>query len=336
MAAMMRVREYAALFGLALIWGASFLFIKIAVSEVSPGTLVAGRLLCSLVTLGAIAALHRELLTGWRRFTRYSLLVGSVNITAPYLLIGWGEVSIASGTASILNATTPLFAVLLAHWWRGAGHEGLTWRRAGGVLVGFAGVATLVGTEAFQLGQSDPWALAGEGAVLLAAACYAVGALLSRRYNQAAPLVGPIGSQAGALLLVLPVAALWSPPTQVPSVSTIGAIVMLGVPGLAIAYLLYFWLIRQVGPTRTTLVTYLLPCTALVWGALLLGERISWNDLVGLALVLLGTMLTNGTLSALFRRRSSTPPVSVEAEAMPVGVAAPSVGEGVVGEGERV
>jgi drug/metabolite transporter (DMT)-like permease len=325
---MMRMREYAALFGLALIWGASFLFIKIAVSEVSPGTLVAGRLICALVTLGAIAALHRELLAGWRRFTWYSLLVGAVNITAPYLLIGWGEVSIASGTASILNATTPLFAVPLAHWWRGAGHERLTWRRVGGVVLGFAGVAVLVGPEAFQFGQSDPWALAGEGAVLLAAACYAVGALLSRRYTQAAPLVGPIGSQAGALLLVLPVAALWSPPTQVPSVSAIGAIVMLGVPGLAIAYLLYFWLIRHVGPTRTTLVTYLLPCTALVWGALLLHEQISWNDVAGLALVLLGTMLTNGTLSGLFRRRAGSPSAPAEVTTVPVSAAAPSAGDG--------
>jgi drug/metabolite transporter (DMT)-like permease len=310
---MTRVREYAALFGLALIWGASFLFIKIAVEEVSPGTLVVGRVASSLLTLFLIAAIHRGQLKGWRRFTWYSLLVGGVNITAPYLLIGWGEVSIASGTASILNATTPLFTVLLAHWWRGSAHEGLTWRRLSGVLLGFVGVATLVGPGAFSLWQDKPLALAGEGAVLLAAALYAVGTLLSRKYAEAGPLVGPIGSQAGAFLLVLPVALLWNPPTRVPSVGAVGAILELGVLGLAIAYLLYFWLIRHVGPTRTSLVTYLLPCTALIWGAVLLHEQISWNALVGLALVLLGTMVTNGTLSTLFRRKPRAP----QAQAVP-------------------
>lgn len=298
----MRAREYGVLFALALIWGSSFLFIKVAVQEVSPPTLVAGRLICSLVALGLIVAVRPRLLKGFWRFSAFSLLVGAVNITIPYLLIAWGEIHIASGTASILNATTPLFAVLLANWWGGAGREPLTARRLGGVLLGFAGVAVLIGPTTISLSSAGMDGLLGDGAVLVAAAAYAVGALLSRRYAAAGTLVGPVGSQSGALLLVLPVAALWSPPRQVPSFAATGAIVVLGVPGLAIAYLLYFWLIRHVGATRTTLVTYLLPCTALVWGALVLAEPVSWNALAGLALVLLGTMVTNGTLGGLARR----------------------------------
>jgi drug/metabolite transporter (DMT)-like permease len=317
----MRVREYAVLFGLALIWGASFLFIKIAVESVSPGTLVAGRIVSSLVTLGLIAALRPRLLAGWWRFGWYGLLVGAVNITIPYLLIGWGETGIGSGTTSILNATTPLFTVVLANWWIGAARERLTAKRAGGVVLGFAGVAVLLGPQALDFTGGGSSALIHEGAVLVAAAAYGVGSLMSRRFSGAAPLVGPVTTQVGALLLVLPVAVLWNPPHTLPPLPALGAIVELGVPGLAIAYLLYFWLIRHVGPTRTTLVTYLLPCTALLWGAIFLSETIAWNTLAGLALILLGTMITNGTLDGLVRRPMSkpmaanvaTPPAEVEA-----------------------
>src|SRR5579885_499388 len=132
----MRVREYGVLFALALIWGASFLFIKIGVDEVSPATVVAGRLSFSVITLGIIVAFRRELIQGWRRYWRLGIVVSLVNILAPYLLISWGETRIASGTASILNATTPLFTVLLAHVWIGDGHESLSVRRVSGILIG--------------------------------------------------------------------------------------------------------------------------------------------------------------------------------------------------------
>jgi drug/metabolite transporter (DMT)-like permease len=255
-----------------------------------------------------LAAARPRLLSGWWRFGGFGLLVGAINIAIPYLLIGWGEIGIASGTASILNATTPLFAVLLAHWWTGSAHERLTWKRAGGVVLGFAGVAVLLGPQALDFTSRGASALIHEGAVLVAAAAYAVGTLLSRRYNGTAPLVGPVTTQAGALLLVLPVAALWNPPRTLPPPPALGAILELGVLGSAAAYLLYFWLVRHVGPTRTTLVTYLLPCTALLWGALFLHETIAWNTLAGLAVILLGIMTTNGTLDSLLHRRSVDKP----------------------------
>lgn len=301
------LREYSVLFALALIWGASFLFIKVGVEEVSPATVVAGRLTASVITLGIIIAIRPRLVKGWYRYWRLGIITAIFNIMIPFLLISWGETRIASGTASILNATTPLFIVLFANWWIGQGHETLTLGRVLSVLVGFVGVAVTIGPSAIDVVGHNSNGLIGELAVLIAAASYGIGGLLSRRFAGSAQLVGPISTQVPALLLSLVVAAVWSPPTHLPSLKVIGAIAILGALGTGVAYLLYFWLIYHVGPTRTSLVTYLLPCTALIWGALLLNERITWNTLGGLALVLVGTMLTNGTLSALFRRKKPRP-----------------------------
>ncbi len=318
----MRVREYGVLFALALIWGASFLFIKVGVQEVSPATVVAGRLTFSVITLGLIVAFRHELIQGWRRYWKLAVVVSLVNILAPYLLITWGETHITSGTASILNATTPLFTVLLAQVWVGAGHEPLTARRVVGILIGFVGVGVLIGPTALLAGNAgDLW---GEAAVLVASAAYGVGSLLSRGFAGSSRLVAPLFTQLPSLFIVLVVAAFWDPPTHLPSLKAIGAIATLGALGTGVAYLLYFWLINHVGATRTTLVTYLLPCTALIWSALLLHEPVFWNALAGLVLVLLGTMATNGTLSGLFgritgrsRRQASLAPVGTAPVAAP-------------------
>jgi drug/metabolite transporter (DMT)-like permease len=308
---------------LALIWGASFLFIALAVREVSPATLAAVRVGSSVVTLGLLAAVRPKLFAGGWRFWRLSLAVGFINYVIPYIFIAWGETRISSGMASILNATTPLFTVLLANWWAKPGYEALTLRRGLGVAVGFVGVAVLVGPQLWGDVSANRTDLLGLAAVLIAAAAYAVGALLARGYAGSAQLVGPLGSQIGALVVLVPIALfanawvivrwsptfaiLWNPPTHLPSPLALGSMLELGILGTAVAYLLYFWLIHQVGATRTTIVTYLLPCTALVWGALLLHETVTWYALAGLALVLLGTMVTNGTLNGLFTRRRTAP-----------------------------
>lgn len=300
----MRVKDYGVLGLLALIWGASFLFIKVAVEDVSPATVVFGRLAFSVATLLVILAVRPALGAGWRRYWRLGFAIGIVNNVLPFLLISWGETRIASGVASILNATTPLFTVMLAHFWAGPGGEALSWRRGVGVMVGFLGVGVLVGPEAFRIGGGGVSQALGELAVVIAAAAYGVGALMSKRYSGSAPLVGPFTMQSAALVVMVPVALLWSPPTHLPSLAALGSMAELGILGTAIAYLLYFRLINSVGPARTTLVTYLVPCTALIWGAVFLGEQVSWNALAGLALVLLGTLLTNGTLNGLLARRT--------------------------------
>lgn len=306
----MRAREYSVLFALALIWGASFLFIKIGLDGMPPATLVLLRLAFSVATLAAIAAVRPALAAGWRPFWRLGVLVGLVNNVLPFLLITWGETQIASGVASILNATTPLFTVLLAAVWAASGREPLTLRRGAGVLLGFVGVGVLVGPEALQLVGNGPGYMLGELAVLIAAASYGAGALLSRKYVGASPLVPPLTMQVAALVIALPIALLWDPPTRFPSLASLAATAELGALATAVGYLLYFWLIRHVGATRTSLVTYLLPATALVWGALFRDERINPNAFAGLLLVLLGTMLTNGTLTALFAARRRRAPAA--------------------------
>jgi drug/metabolite transporter (DMT)-like permease len=308
-----KTREYGVLFSLALIWGASFFFIKVAVEEVAPVTLVAGRLFFSVVVLASVALAQPALFKGWRRFVGLSVAVAVINYLIPYFGFAWGETRITSGMASILNATTPLWTVLVASQWPGVNREPLTARRGLGVGVGFVGVAVLVGPGVLSLGGNGAGVLVGFLVVLVAAVAYAFGALLARGYAGSAPLVGPLGSQAAALILVAPLALVWGIPSHMPSWRAIGAIVTLGALGTGVAYLLYFWLIRHVGATRTTLVTYLLPCTALIWGALLLSEPVTWNAIAGLALVLVGTMVTNGTLDGLlFRRRRAKVEMAVE------------------------
>lgn len=296
------MRGYIVLFALALIWGASFLFIKIGVEQLPPTMLVALRLGFSVLTMAIIIAARPSLAAGWRRYWRLGVVVGIVNNIIPFTLISWGEIRIASGVTSILNATTPLFTVLLANWWPDSARESLTRERVAGVALGFVGVSVLVGPSILSVTGSSG-RIIGELAVLIAAASYAVGALLIRRFGGTAMLVGPITMQTSALIMMIPIALATGIPAQVPSAKAFAAVAALGVLGTAIAYLLYFWLIRNLGATRASIVTYLLPCTALIWGALFLSETISWNALVGLALVLLGTMITNGTIGKRFARR---------------------------------
>lgn len=301
------------------------MFIKVGVEEVSPATVVVGRLTASVITLGIVIAFRRQLIKGWSKYWRLGIITAIFNIIVPYLLISWGETRIASGTASILNATVPLFTVILANWWIGPGHETLTGRRVVSVLVGFVGVAVTIGPSALNLAGHGTTGLIGELAVLIAAASYGIGGLLSRRFAGSAPLVGPLSTQAPALILSLFIALAWSPPTHMPSLKVIGAITILGVLGTGIAYLLYFWLIYNVGPTRTSLVTYLLPCTALFWGALVLHEPITWNAIAGLALVLLGTLMTNGTLTKLLhRKKRSGSETTADAAAIEAGALRPA------------
>ena len=301
----MRAREYGVLLVLALIWGASFLFIKLAVEDIAPATMVVLRLAFSVATLLLIVAARPGLMAGWRRYWRLGLLVGILNNAIPFVLIAWGETTIASGVASILNATTPLFTVLMVSWLPGKDRESLTLHRGVGVLLGFAGVAVLIGPAALNLGGSGLAHVLGELAVLIAAAAYGAGAILSKRFGGSATLVAPLSSQVAALVIMIPVAMVWSPVVKLPSPLALGAVAELGILGTALAYLLYFWLIHHVGATRTSLVTYLLPCTALLWGVLFLQEHVSWNALAGLLLVLVGTMITNGTLSGLAARKSA-------------------------------
>ncbi len=289
----MKPKEYLMLFALAALWGASFLFIKVAVAEMSPLTLVGARLLFGALGLLVIVPFRPTIMRGWQTRLRSFFFVAIFNAVIPYLAISWGEEYISSGMAAILNATTPLVIVLVSQWWPGG--ERLTWMRVIGVVIGFLGVGILVGPAALSTGGSTLYLLGAFGA-LVGAISYAFGGLLAHQLLAGAPELQPAIGQTGMGAVILaPIAGIAlavQPPSHAPSFWAIASALTLALGGTSLAYLIYYWLISRVGPTRTLIVTYLLPCMALVYGALLLHEPVGLNAIGGLALVLTGIFVT--------------------------------------------
>lgn len=289
----MKPKEYLMLFALAALWGASFLFIKVALAAMSPLTLVAVRLLLGTLGLLLIVPFRPAIMQGWHTRLRGFFFLAIFNAVLPYLAISWGEEYISSGMTAILNATTPLVLVLISQWWPGG--ERLTWPRVGGVLIGFLGVAVLVGPAAFAAGGSTLY-LFGVFLVLGGSICYAFGGLFARQMLSGVPSMQPaIGQTAMGAVILAPIAGIAltaQPPVHGLSFWVIASVLALALGGTSLAYLIYYWLIARVGPTRTLIVTYLLPCMALVYGALLLHEPLGLNAIGGLALVLAGIFVT--------------------------------------------
>lgn len=287
----MKLKEYLVLFMLAALWGASFLFIKVAIEDMTPLTLVAVRLVLGSLGLLLVLPFKPSIISGWQRRLWGFFLVAIFNAVIPYLTISWGEVYIPSGIAAILNATTPLVVVIVSHWWPGG--ERLTWRRASGVLIGFLGVGLLVGPTTLTTTNSNLY-LFGALLVFIGSASYAFGSLFALRMLSGLPMMQPaIGQTAMGAVILAPIAtiAFILQPQQtfhVPLGLALGSAAALALGGTSLAYICYYWLIVRVGPTRTLIVTYLLPCTALIYGALLLHEPVGVNAIGGLALVLTG------------------------------------------------
>lgn len=287
-----QVREWAAFVLLGLIWGSSFLWIKVAVAEIGPFMLVALRVLFGLLGLTVILIVRRPTIPLDRRALLGFFFLGVVNTALPFTLISWGETHIESALASVLNGTMPLFTIVIAHFW--LRDEKLNLQRLAGLVTGFFGVLILV------TGDLDPNKviradLLGQLAVLAAAACYATAATFTRRHMQGhAPLVQSMMTLlfADALLWVaLPIA---ERPIQFPALPiTWLALVWLGLLGSCVAYLLYFFLINTWGPTRTSLVTYVFPVVGVILGVSFLNEAADWRLLLGTALVVGGIVLVN-------------------------------------------
>jgi drug/metabolite transporter (DMT)-like permease len=286
-------RDAATLLALAAIWGASFMFIKVADRELDPATLIAGRIGLAAVTLLAIvpAALGgRRTLAGLRRHAGWLVVVGLLNTAAPFWLLSWGETRIDSGLAAIIQAAVPIFVAVLAFWFFPA--ERVTGVRLLGLGVGFLGVAILVGAQ--PGGQ-----VLGALAVVGMAFFYAVGGLLTGRYlRDCEPLVVSLGTTTAAALVVLG-PGIARAPSGLPGWKTTGSVVALAVVGTAIAYLLFFALIAGAGVGRASLVTYLVPPFALAYGVGILSESVGASAIVGLVLILAGV-----ALSARGRRRA--------------------------------
>ncbi len=300
----MKGRDLGLLLVLGAMWGSSFLFIKVAVVEVDPVFVVAARLFFSVLTLLAVLPLlgrfvgeRTDAIPQVARLWRSLLVLGFFNAALPFFVISWGTQFLPSGTAAILNSTVPLFTALLAlslPWFAGErlGVLGVT-----GLLLGIVGVGVLVGgfgglVEGLSGTRSE--ALAGAGAILVGSTSYAVGGLYARYSMKGVPVtVSAVGQSAGGLLLTLPF-AVFSIPDRLPSLQVLGALAGLGVIGTGFSLLLYFRLIANVGPTRTSTVTYLVPVWALLYGALLLGEGITARSILGLVLILAGVAGVSG------------------------------------------
>jgi drug/metabolite transporter (DMT)-like permease len=280
----------------ALLWGASFMFIKIAVRELAPATLVLGRIgigaLALAVVVPFLAGGVRAVANAIRRNLGWLVLVGLVNMALPFWLLSWGETRIDSGLASIIQGAVPIFnAVIAFGFFRDVRVTGL---RLAGVGIGFVGVALLVGAQPHGR-------VLGALAVVGMALCYAVGQLLAARHLASVqPPVVAFATTAVAALAMLPL-GIAQAPHHVPHWKTIAAVLALAIPLTAFAFLLFYAVIAGAGAAYASLVTYLVPPIALLYGAIFLGERFGAAAIGGLALILGGVALGTGRLR--IRRR---------------------------------
>lgn len=288
---MSSLKPYLALAGLALIWGASFLLIKVAVKDMSPTVLLLIRSVSGLVALAVIVrVMGRPLLgEGWRTRLGSFAIMAITNAIVPWVAIAWGEERISSGLASILNSTTTLWTAVLIFWAMPAERP----TRVGylGVVLGFAGVVILVLPDILAHGVSGNFF--GAMAVLVAALSYAANAIYQRRKMRSVSVFDvSLGQLAATVIFAIPLAAPSLPHVHV-ALKSMAAVIALGAGATGIAYLLYYYVMNSLGAVRAAGVTLLVPVTAVFWGVVLLHEGFSWTIVFGMAVILAGTVLTN-------------------------------------------
>lgn len=285
--------EWLLLMLLSIVWGGSFFFVGVAVEALPPLTIVALRV--SLATLALLAVVH---FTGLRMVANPKIwlafiFMGILNNVIPFSLIVWGQTHIASGLASILNATTPMFTIVAAHFL--TKDEKMTSNKIIGVTIGFAGVVIMLGHEALSgLGDS----VFAQLAVLGAAFSYAFAGIFGRRFAQAGikPVVTATGQVTASSLLLIPLALFYDKPFSLPMP---GLEIWLAILGLAListafAYILYFRILSTAGATNLLLVTLLIPVSAILLGTAVLGEQLELKHMLGMGLISIGLLSIDG------------------------------------------
>jgi drug/metabolite transporter (DMT)-like permease len=283
--------EWAMLVVLSVLWGGTFFFVAIAVPEVPPLTLVLLRVALAAGALLIYLAIVRVRLPRGGREWLVLAAIGLGNNVVPFSLIFWSQTQIPSGLASILNATTPLFSVVFAHFL--ARNERLTPARIGGALLGLGGVAVLMGYEALD---GVGLAILAQLASLTASGTYAMMGIFIRRFATTPPAVTTAGQLICSTAMMLPVALIVDRPwlLPVPSAQAIAAIVALALLSTALGYLLFFRILATAGATNIMLVTFLIPVSALILGILVLGEQLAIRHFAGMALIGLGLAAIDG------------------------------------------
>ncbi len=287
----MKLKHWLAFVTLVVLWGSSFLWIRIALDEISPVTLVAFRLLFGAIGLIVAYVVLRPPLPQRRNIYLIIALLGLINNAIPFLLISWGQQFIDSGVASVLHASVPLFTLVIAHFF--LADERINLQRSVGVVIGFVGILVLFSKGLGPNAASN--SVAGQLAVVVASAFYAGSTVLIRgSLRNVSPIV-----QAGIMviiadLLVWPLVPTLASPVVWPGLPiTWIALVFLGLLGSCIAYLLFFYLIAETGATKTQMVTYAIPVMAVILGIVVRGEALTWQLAAGGLLILVGIAIVN-------------------------------------------
>ncbi len=297
----MNAREWAMLVFLSLLWGGSFFFVGIAVKELPPLTIVMLR-----VSIAALALLTVCKVMGYRLpktpgVIRAFFGMGLLNNIIPFSLIVWGQTHIASGVASILNATTPLFTVIVAHLL--TSDEKISVNKFVGIVMGFVGVATMIGPAALTGESSSLW---GQLAILGAAVSYSFAGIFGRRFKATgvAPIVTATGQISASSLVLIPVAFIIDKPwlLPIPSGAAWSALFGIALLSTALAYLIFFRILSSAGATNLALVTFLIPVSAILMGSLVLGEQLEAKHFIGMAMIAGGLLAMDGRL---FRRKQA-------------------------------
>ena len=305
----MDVGEWGLLVVLSILWGGSFFFVAIAVKELPTFTVVVSRVALAALCLLAVMKFVGAKFPTDRGTLGAFLVMGALNNAIPFALIVWGQAHIASAIASILNATTPFFTALVAHW--ATDQEKLTLNRVVGMLVAFGGVAAMVGGDALAAMDVNVWA---QLAVLAAAFSYALAGVYGRRFRRlnVAPLAAATGQVSASSLILIPLMLLvdrpWSLPA--PGIETVASLVALAVLSTAVAYLIYFRILSSAGAVNLLLVTFLVPVSATLLGVFILDEQLFAKHFAGMALIGVGLVAYDGRLVKLLRAKSGGTPRS--------------------------
>jgi len=286
----MKPTEWGMLIILSIFWGGSFFFVEIALRDFQPFTVVFLRVtLAALILIGVVYIRGQRMPASLRVWGAF-LVMGALNNAIPFSLIVWGQTRIDSGVASILNATTPIFTVLLAHML--TSDERLTLRKFFGVLIGFIGVYIMMKPE---LKGGFSWRGLGQVAVLGAAVSYGFAGIFGKRFKKTSPVVNSAGMLICSSLMLFPLTIIIDSPWSLsPSLEAAAAIFGIAIISTAMAYLLYFRILAAAGATNVLLVTFLIPISALLLGVGVLGEVIKVLEYIGMGCIFLGLIVIDG------------------------------------------
>jgi len=284
---------------LAAIWGASFIFMRIGSPEFGPILFMALRTLTASLFLLPIVFITKKQ-TAFNGYKGKIFIVGILNTAIPFVLFGYATLTLSGGLTSVLNATTPMFGAIVAYFWF---RDKMSISASFGLLIGFIGVYLLM-LDKITLGQQN--ILLPTLAALLASLCYGISANFTKKYlTGISSIVLASGSQVSATLVLLPISFFFMP-TQLPSSAAIMSVLLLGIICTGVAYIIFFHLIANLGPSRAISVTYLIPTFGLFWGSVFLDEIISSSMIVGCGFVLTGVALATGVLKLSKRKIGSS------------------------------